>query len=279
MFAFTIFTTQAQRQLWTVGTANTLGTKDLRIAVFQPSAFGLSNNLELQAQPVAMLIAPNLALKKRWKNKEKFSLATKHGIVYPSFALQQLANAELLSDLAQTDQIPGIFHFKNEILLSIGWGKVLCPSFTSKEFNRKNTFLGPTRILTFMLGLQNGVQFGDGELPAIEEKYLFHHTFPYHGFYFLNFGVDFDARLNTYFDYAVDIDYLHLEGNHYAIEHKALINWWVGRKFFHVAAGYQLSYGEYLEGESKFFVGPVIDLMWTMRRNRIDLGLFGKKMF
>lgn len=273
----------AQRQLWTVGTAYTLGPKDLRIALFQPSAYGITKSLEVQAQPVAFLVAPNLALKKQWVLKEKFAIASRHGVVYPSFLLQKMSDADLYSNLSESEQIPGILHFKNELLFSLGWGKVLCPSFTREEFNRKNTFKGPTKILTFKLGIQNGVQFGDGEMPVLNDKYIFHHTYPYHGLFMYNFGVDYDSRLNMFLDYTIDFDYLFLEGNHHALEHKALLNWWAGRKFFHVALGYQLSYGEYLGQENtsewKFFVGPVIDLMWTMHRNRMDLGLFGKKMF
>ena len=272
-------TSQAQRQLWTVGTAYTLGSKDMRVSLFQPSAYALTHCFELQVQPFAFAVAPNLAIKKQWVEKKNFAIATKHGVVYPSILLQKLSDAEVFSELSESDLIPGILHFKNELLFSLSWGKVLCSSYTSTEFDRKNTFKGPTRILTFKLGVQNGTQFGEGELPAIEEKYIFHHTYPYHGVFMYNFGLDFDARLSKYFDYCIDFDYLMLEGNHHVVEHKTLFNWWVGRKFFHVAAGYQISYGEYLDEENKFFVGPVIDLMWTMHRNRMDLGLFGKKMF
>ncbi|MCF8372418.1 MAG: hypothetical protein K9H64_12390 [Bacteroidales bacterium] len=283
LLLFLLLTSNAQRQLWTIGTAYTLGPKDMRISLFQPSAYALTKSFEIQAHPVMFFVAPNLALKKQWIIKEKFALASKHGVVYPTFLLQKMSDADLYSSLLESEQIPGILHFKNELLFSFGWGKVLCPSFTSTEFNRKNTFKGPTKILTFKLGIQNGVQFGDGEMPVLNEKYIFHHTYPYHGLLMYNFGVDYDSRLNMFIDYAIDFDYLLLEGNHHVFEHKTLLNWWVGRKFFHVAVGYQVSYGEYLGEDDlsnwKFFVGPVIDLMWTMRRNRMDLGLFGKKMF
>ncbi|MEA3446779.1 MAG: hypothetical protein U9R19_18845 [Bacteroidota bacterium] len=268
----------AQRRLWTVGTAYTVNNKDLRLAAFQPTAYGLTKSIEVSAHPLVFLAAPNLNIKKQWFRNKKFALASKHGVVSPGFLLQKLADADIYNSLSEEKEIPGILHFKNELLFSYSWGKILCPSFTREEFNRKNTFIGPTKILTLKLGIQNGMQMGDGVMPTLPEKYIFHHTYPYHELMMYYLGLDFDSRLNVYFDYAIDLEYILLEGNHHVFEHKTLINWWVGRKFFHVLAGYQISYGEYPDGW-KFFVGPVIDLMWTLRRNKMDLGLFGKKLF
>ncbi len=278
LLLFVVFVLQAQRQLSTMGTAFTLGKKDLRIAALQPTAYGLTKTFELSTHPVAFFLAPNITLKKQWYKNGEIVVASKHTIIAPRFALQKLSDIDLYKSLPEGSEIPNILHFKNEILISFIWGRVLCPSFTREEFNRKNTWLGPTKILTFKLGMQNGTQFGDGEMPILSEKYIYHHTLPYHGFNLYYLGIDFDSRINTYLDYAVDFDYIMFDGSHHVFEHKALINWWAGRKFFHVLAGYQVTYGEYPDGW-KLFIGPVFDLMWTMRRNRFDQGLFGKKLF
>ena len=279
VIALLSFSSHAQRQLWTVGTAYTMGKKDMRISLLQPSAYGLTKTIELSAHPVAFLATPNLNVKKQWLRKKNFAIASKHGVVYPSFLLQKLSEAEVNDDLSMSEEIPGILHFKNYLLISIGWGKNLCPSFTREEFNRKNTWVGPTKILTLKFGLETGSQFGEGEMPVLTNKYIFHHTYPYYELYLFDFGIDYDARINTFLDYTLDIDFLAMEGQHYAVEHKALLNWWAGKRFFHVAVGYQMSYGEYIDEGNQFFIGPCIDLMWTMRRNRVDLGLFGKKLF
>ena len=268
----------SQRQIWTVGTANTLGKKDLRVAIFQTSAYGLTNSLEISSLVLLFPFAPNLYAKKQWYKNKKLAIASKHGALYPTWILNSKLASSFSEDIYDDATAPGILSFKNEVLVSLNLGQTTCPSYTSKEFNKENRFNGPLTVLTFKAGVQNGVAFDELFYPVITDKFVFHHTYNYYEKLMFYAGFDIDGKWFRNFDYSADIDYIMLSDSYWAIEHKALTKWETGRKFFNFIIGYQASYGSYPDGD-RFFIGPFIDLMWILRRDKLDYGLFGKKMF
>ena len=268
----------SQRRLWTVGTANTLGKKDLMIALFQPSAYGITDKLEVSSQPFLFPLAPNIAIKYKWYSKKNFSFASRHVIHNPTRLLNSSISSKLFDIIPEGSKAPQIISTNNEVLFSLGLGESICPSFTSQEFNRENTFKGPVIILTLKAGIQNGFTLDDNVIPVINKKYLFHHTYNYFDKYMAYAGFDVDGKWYKDFDFSADIEYLYLSDSYWAIEHKALVKWETGKKFINLIFGYQSSYGKYPNG-NRFFIGPFIDILWIMRRDKIDYGLFGKKMF
>lgn len=269
----------SQRRIWTVGTANVLGNKDIRVALFQLSGYGLPYDMEIISQPILLFIAPNLSLKKQWYKDKRLSIATKHGIYFPSSLLKQFAKTEAFSPFPIYSEIPGIVSFRNEVLISYGIGESTCPAFTSTEFNRENTFKGPLTILTFKLGAQNGVSLDESNIDFfIIDSYLFHHTYHYIDKYVFYTGIDIDGYWYKNFDYSVDLDFMFLSNNYWAVEHKAMVKWDSGRKFLNLIFGYQASYGSYPNGD-RFFIGPFVDIVWILRHDKLNYGLFGKKLF
>jgi len=276
---FFSFSTFSQRRIWTVGTANVLGNKDIRAALFQPSGYGLPHEMEIISQPVLLFIAPNVSLKKQWYKNKKFSVASKHGVYFPSYFLKQVAKTDLFSPYPNLSEIPSIVSFKNELLISYGIGASTCPAFTSTEFNRENTFKGPTTIFTFKLGVQNGISLDNSNIDFfIIDSYLFHHTYHYIDKFAFFTGLDIDGYWYKNFDYGVDVDFMMLTNNYWTVEHKAMVKWDSGRKFFNFILGYQASYGSYPNG-NRFFIGPFIDFVWILRHDKFNYGLFGKKLF
>ncbi len=269
----------SQRRLWTTGTANVLSNKDIRASVFQPSAYGLPYSMEISSQPVIFAVVPNISLKKQWYKTKKLSIASKHGFYYPKPLLNILAKHDLTYQLPEGASIPGILSFKNEFLISYGIGETTCPAFTSKEFNRENTFKGPSTIFTYKIGIQNGIALNDTPIDYFFiDKFLFHHSYHYVDKLAFFTGIDIDGRWLTNLDFSVDFDFLLLSNSYWAFEHKGLVNYYWGWKFFHIMLGYQASYGTYPNGK-RFFIAPVFDLIWTLRRDKLDYGLFGKKLF
>ena len=269
----------SQRRIWTTGTANVLSNKDIRASVFQPSAYGLPYSMEISIQPIVFAFAPNASLKKQWYKNKKLSIASKHGFYYPKPALKILSRQNLTYPQIDETGVPRILSFKNELLISYGVGETTCPAFTSKEFNRQNTFKGPSTIFTYKLGIQNGIAPGETAIDYFFiDKFLFHHTYHYIDKFAFFTGIDVDGRWLTNLDFSVDLDYIFFSNSYWSLEHKGLVNYYWGWKYFHILLGYQASYGSYPNGK-RFFIGPVFDLIWTLRRDKLDYGLFGKKLF
>ncbi len=267
---------EAQRTIWSTGTANTMGKADIQIAALQPSAYGLSESADIYIQPFVSVLAPNISLKKNWLKKTSWSYATKHGVVYPTPLLKYVVKNEYLEALPLGTAIPDVIVANSEFLVSYGWGASTCSAFTGEKFNPENTFRGNTNILTLKLGLQTG--FNSDSFPVVNEPLIFQRSYYYNNNLSFYAGLDLDGHISTYLDYFVDLDYIYFDEGYYALEHKGMIKWFLGKKFFHLLAGYHLSYANTPDG-AKFFAGPMIDLVWVMHRKKMNMGLFNKKMF
>ncbi len=278
MFLLSYLPSQAQRQLWTVGTANTMSKGDIRLGIAQPSAYGLSNSLELAAGGFYFPLAPNLALKKQWLKTKNISLASRHAATYPGPLLRSISGMSYFNYFPDKNIIPDALGVKSEIILSLGFGYTTCPAFTSETFNRNNTFKGHTGILSFKLGAQTGFPLGDIPFPLIEEAVIHPQTAFFNEQISAYAGIDWDGRLLKYSDIKVDLDYTYLNADSWALEHKTQVNWYHGWRYFHFLFGY---YASYVQGPTRsfFFIGPVIDFMWTLRKDKIQKGLFKEKMF
>jgi len=266
----------SQRQLWTNGTANTIGHKDIQIAALSPSIYGISESMDISSHVFACIFAPNVSLKKNWLKKSRLSIASGHGIYYPTPLAKQIASRNYFPSLTDSTIIPDVIAVRSELLISYGWGETDCPAFTGEEFNPENTFRGHTQLVTLKLGIQSG--FNRGIFPLVNEPLLFQRSYYYNNNLCYYAGFDIDGHMTTFIDYAIDLDYYNFSEGVYALEHKGMIKWFMGKKFFHLMLGYHVSYADTPTG-SEFLFGPMLDFVWIMHRNKMELGLFGKKMF
>ncbi|MCF8294646.1 MAG: hypothetical protein K9I34_01180 [Bacteroidales bacterium] len=267
----------AQRQLLTQGTAFTMNKKDFHLAIFHPSAYALTGKTEFSAMLPAFLVYPNLAWKNNWLKSKHIAIASEVKTWYPSFLLKNISQLPRFESYPSEAEVPQTIGYGANLLLSYGWGESKCPAFTSEEFNQSNRFTGYQRILTLTLGVQSGHVFDTIPFPLIEEGVVFQRT------YFLNDGLSllaglgFDARLGVRTDMTTDLNFIYLPNQTWAIEHKGGVHLYKGR-FFHLLVGYHISYAQ-TPNRSVFFATPIVDLQWTFHRDKIQYGLFGKKMF
>lgn len=266
-----------QRRLLTQGTAFPLGRQDIHLAIFHPSIYGFSDKFELSSTLPALPIYPKLTPKLIWWKKEQWALATEHSVWMPTSLFRILPSLPRFESYPAADLIPSTLGFNTRLLFSYAWGETDCSSFTSQEFNRNNTFKGNTDILTLQIGAQSGWVMDSIPFPIIEEGLVYQRTA------FLNediswfAGLGWDGRLRTSIDFSLDLNYIALPASAWAIEQKSSIQlyWW---KFFHIQLGYHASLVN-TGSQNIFFAGPVIDFQWTLRKDKIQYGLFGKKMF
>jgi hypothetical protein len=266
-----------QRRLLTQGTAFSLGRKDLHLAVFHPSVYGFSPKFEISSTLIGIPLYLNITPKYVWYSSDSWAVASEHSIWSPTPLFRILPDIPGFESYPSKDLIPATMGFNSKVLLSYGWGETDCPSFTGQEFNRANTFKGNTSIVTLQLGAQSGIVLSDYSFPMIHEGVIYQRTS------FLNqdlswfAGLGFDTRFRTNYDLSFDLNYIGLPASAYALEHRGAIQlyWW---KFFHILIGYHASYVQTTD-RNIFFATPVIDLQWTLRKDKLQYGLFGKKMF
>ncbi len=253
----------SQMELWTVGTAKTIPEHHLELSVFRPARFGITKSLEVSANPFAFIMFPHAQIKKNWYNR-RFSVATVHGINYPSMALKMLKKRNKEEYLSEDVVVPTIFALKNELIIS----KLLKPKTTCDADN-------------YLLSLKLGVQFAstsqNSTLTSIEKPMLYPRTEIYHKRTLWYAGLDLDARLNSFINYCIDVDYLSLGGEikDYAIEHKMLVMTKLTNSLT-IMAGYKLAYTTYDNKQAvNLNIVPLVDISWVYKfPKRKELGLF-----
>ena len=253
----------SQLKLWTVGTARTITENRLEISAFRHARYGISESLELSAQPFAIFILPNLQIKKKWYDKS-ISIATVHGLNYPTMFLNYTRKRNR-EDIIPIDSIvPNLFVIKNEVIVS-------------KMLKEPSSCEAENYLLSLKIGAQFALKFGESTLPLIEKPIIYQRTSVYHDKLLWYVGVDLDGHLNDFLNFSLDVDFLSVGAtiDDYAIENKGIILMGLTNSLT-AALGYKISYGSYPSG-NKFFIWPLIDISWTYNFKNIkskQLNLF-----
>ena len=108
----------SQMEIWTVGTAKTIPQGHLEISILRPARYGITKSLEVSAQPFIFPVFPNAQLKKNWYDK-KFSIATVHGLNYPTMFLNMVRKRDREDLIPRDSIVPQLIVFKNEVIGSI----------------------------------------------------------------------------------------------------------------------------------------------------------------
>lgn len=260
LFFLNISLSFGQKNIWTVGTAKTLPKKQFDLPIFQPCRYGLTETLEISTHPILFFIQPNIALKKQWFKWKDIIFSTKHGFHYPTFMFSVLKETDTNGKLPDTTQIPNIFAFRNEILMS----RFLVSPTTCTPANY---------LLTLKIGHQFAIEKGSSTLPSFDETLLYRRTsiyLPDSSFWYI--GLDLDWNYSKKKSFSADLDYFSI-GDFYELQHKFLIIFH-RKKNFSIIAGYQLTYGDYPDGNG-FFLMPLVDFMWKFNRpKKREKGLF-----
>lgn len=257
----------AQLEFWTVGTGKTIHEGQLEVSLFRPARYGLTKTLELSAQPWAFVVFPNGQVKKNWYDR-KISVATVHGINYPTLFLNMVRKRDMENYIPIDSVVPQLFVIKNEVIAS----KMLKEGGTTCENQ-------PNYLLSVKFGFQFALNFGESTIPHIYKPIIYHRSEVYHKKLLWYIGADLDAHLNGFINYCVDVDFLSvgLGIDDWAIEHKGLLMTKITSSLM-VAAGYKLSFGTYQEGRGTGFgIYPLVDISWTYRfkkRKEKQLDLF-----
>ena len=256
----------SQMEILTVGTAKTIPQGHLEINILRPARYGITRSLEVSAQPFFFPVFPNAQVKKNWYDR-KFSIASVHGINYPTIFLNIIRKRDNSELIPYDSIVPQLIVFKNEVI-----GSYMLKEETSCE--------AANYLLSLKIGFQFALKFKESSLPDIQKPILYPRSSVYHDTLLWYVGVGLDAHLNEFINYAVDVDFLSvgLGIEDWAIENKGIFMMKLTNSLM-VSAGYLLSYGTMPEG-AKLGIYPYADLSWTYRFRTVkskQLNLFDDK--
>ncbi len=253
---------------WNSETANTVYVKAGNISLLTPSRYGIRQDLEIGTVLAYDFWAPNVFIKKRWKN-DRLKIASRHGLYSgtPGFHwAQNHGHYDYVDSLAQ---IPVVISMRNEVFFSYAfYHDVGC-------IQRQ-----PYIILTLSAGLDASVPIGDSSLNELQRHFLTNRSPALTGQGVTGFA---RARLdNKFYDYlyfftSMNFFFGSFTGG-FAFENQTAIQTFV-TKNFSVSAGLYLSLANY-GLDSKAGILPFFDLSWYFgQKGSRQKGLFNKRMF
>ncbi|MBN1481040.1 hypothetical protein EH223_01100 [candidate division KSB1 bacterium] len=236
-------------QNWSIGTAQVLPQQRVEIGVFQPLRYGYSEKMEFSVHPLLFFVAPNFDIKRKHAEIGGISLASLHGLSYPTWLMRLLAREGIGGLISPEFNIPHIISVQNELFVS---GELLS-----------------SHLLTGILAFNFAVKSGPLDpRTTIDLPVVYIRSGVYYHDYGMRAGVDIKGALAWRWSYVLDgmfFYYPKAESDiNMAFEHKGLLYWTKSRSF-QICLGYLLSYGEYPFG-TQWHLLPLVDMQWGWTR-------------
>lgn len=124
--------------------ARPLPTGHVRLALFAPTRFGVTQGLELSTNPLTMWMFPHLDAKARIYARRALTIAVIGRLSYPTLLLDILAREGSLGLLPENSVVPPMLGIDAELtasvalrgghLLSSSWGILTAPRFSDGDF-------------------------------------------------------------------------------------------------------------------------------------------------
>ena len=260
----------SQQPFWTVGTAFTVPAKHTEISLFRPSSYGVSKKAEISLHPVAFFVMPHLFYKRRWTaihfGKRAFFVSSRHGLYYPTFALNLTKKYTFGYFLPISTSVPYSLATQHELLVS-------------HYLNPPSHCDAGNYLLTGRLGFKYSYGIGASSPPIIYKSVLYRETMVFNPKLVWYTGIDLDAHLNSTFNYFVDLDFYSVGMfENIAIESKAGIMGYSGTKWS-AFGGIKVAFST-MPGQNKLMFIPVFDVTYHWRvkaKQKYQKGLFGRK--
>jgi len=248
-FCFELFSQDSvTKNYWTEGTAYTIPKHRWELGLFTASRYGLGKNLELSAHPLMFFLMPQVKIKACWGEYSGFSLATEHGIFYPTLFLNLVATKGTGGLISPEFTIPQMFAISNRFL------------FSFRPFKKA--------ILTAHAGISFSVKFGPLDprstidLPLIYPRLAVFYNQPE-----FDAGIDFRGKFVRRFGWLFNVENFIICGTeqNYFMENKGVLAYTSKKEILRIEAGYKLCFGRYPAGP-QWHLLPVIDLVFGIKR-------------
>jgi hypothetical protein len=229
---------------WTGGTACNLPKHRWELALFTSSRYGITDKLELSAHPLMFLVMPQLTLKVGWGRYSGFTLATEHGMFYPSLFLNLAARKGTGGLISPQYTFPPMFAVYNRFLVTYPpFKNALLTAHAGIAFSVKSGPLDPGSAI---------------DLPVIYPRLAVFYNQPE-----FDAGIDFRGKFIPRLAWLFNIQNFFVCGTlqDYFMENKGVLAYTSKKETLRVEAGYKLCFGKYPYGP-QWHLLPVIDLVF-----------------
>ena len=233
---------------WTGGTALNTPPRRWELALMTPSRYGLNRRLELYAHPLLFPVLPHLGLKCGWGTVGGISLATEHGLYYPT-PFMKLVSAEGTGGLISPEfAIPTMFAAWNRILGSV------------RPFH--------AAILTVHAGITLSVTSAKPDIrTTIDMPIIYPRLAVFYSQPEVDAGVDFRGMVFPRFGWVFGVQNFIVCGTkqNYFMESKGTLAYTSKKETLRVEAGYKLCFGRYPAGP-QWHLLPALEVVFGIGR-------------
>ena len=234
--------------LWTNGTACNLPRGRWELGLMTVSGYGIRNNLEISTHPLMFFLMPQVKLKIGWGTHSGFTIATEHGIFYPTLFLRLVATRGTGGLISPEFPIPQMFAVSNRILVSYGpFRNSLITAHGGISFSVKSGPLDPWSTI---------------DLPVIYPRLAVFYNQPE-----FDAGIDFRGQFTRCFGWVFNVENFILCGTkkNYFMENKGVLTYTAIKKTLRLEAGYKLCFGRYPAGPAWNLL-PAADVVFGFGR-------------
>jgi hypothetical protein len=227
----------------THGTAEVLEDGAWEIGLYAPLRRGMGSGLELSIHPITALLSPHLVAKKSWGEKGSWTVATQHGLQFPTPMLRTLARPGIGGMLPADAEIPAIIALDTRLIASRD--------------------LGESTQLTVSARVMAAAGMGDSNWPTIDAPIAYTRTSVFQDHLATAAGVQLDGDLVSKLGYRLDLDgwFLPLSEGSWAFEARGVLPWRQSESFTAQLSGTAVV-GSYPYGTSWHLL-PGFDLIWS----------------
>jgi hypothetical protein len=232
------------KNYWTNGTACNIPKHRWELGLFTVSRYGITDKIELSAHPLMFFLMPQVKVKVGWGKFSGFTLATEHGIFYPTQFMRLVATKGTGGLISPEFTIPQMFAVANRFLVSYSPFKAA--------------------LLTAHAGIAFSIKFGPLnpqstiDLPVIYPRLAVFYNEPE-----LDAGIDFRGKFIPRLGWLFNVENFIVFGteNNYFMENKGVLAYTSKKETLRIEAGYKLCFGKYPYG-SQWHLLPVIDMVF-----------------
>jgi len=232
------------RNYWTDATALNIPKKRWELGVFTLSRYGITNKIEISAHPLMFFLMPQVKVKLGWGTYSRFTLATEHGIFYPTLFMRLVAKKGTGGLISPEYDIPQMFAVANRFLVSYpAFKNALLTAHAGIAFSIKIGYLDPQSTI---------------DLPIIYPRLAVFYNQPE-----FDAGIDFRGKFVPRFGWLFNVENFIVCGtpDNYFMENKGVLVYTSKKESLRIEAGYKLCFGRYPAGP-QWHLLPVIDLVF-----------------
>ena len=222
------------------GSARTIPKDRLELSLFQPWRYGLTENVELAAQPL-MFLVPQIEAKVAWWSHKRVTLGTRQRMSYPTPLLNTLATDGALGLLPKTSHIPQAVILDLDGLLT--------------------TEIAPSHLLTAWIGASVAPRGSTDSMPLLDFPFLYSRFAVLKTAAVYRVGVDYSGQLGKHLRMAADIKVFVLPviAGGYSFEPGLSLRWLLA-KHVAVEGGGRVEFARFPAG-NQFHYLPYVDLL------------------